>query len=77
MTHVIKGEFIFFVHSGIEDMKPLNLSDRDLLPGGISRQEHDTRLNRVNLETALAIEKLENINVNDMGKYLNGFRVLI
>ena len=74
LTHLIKGEFIFFVHPGIEeDMRPLNLSDRDLLPGGISRLEYETRLNRVNTETALAIRKLEDINASDMEMHLKWF----
>ena len=74
LTHMIKGEFIFFVHPGIEeDMRPLNLSDRDLLPGGISRLEYDTRLNRVNTETALAIGKLEDFNASDMEMHLEWF----
>ena len=74
LTHMIKGEFIFFVHPGIEeDMRPLNLSNRDLLPGGISRLEYDTRLNRVNIETALAIGKLEDNNASDMERLLKWF----
>ena len=74
LTHVIEGEFIFFVHPGIEeDMRPLNLSDRDLLPGGISRLEYDTRLNRVNTETALAIGKLEDNNASHMERLLEWF----
>ena len=67
LTHVIKGEFIFFVHPGIEeDMKPLKLSDRDKLPGGLTRQEYDTRMNRINMEIAIAIEELEARNATDM-----------
>ena len=55
LTHMIKGEFIFFVHPGIEDMRPLNLSDRDILPGGLTRQEYDSRMKR---ESTIAIEEL-------------------
>ena len=59
LTHWIEGEFIFFVHPGIEeDMRPLNLSDRDILPGGLTRQEYDSRMNRMERESPIAIEKL-------------------
>ena len=34
--NLIKGEFIFFVHPGIEEMSPLNLSERGILPGGFT-----------------------------------------
>ena len=60
LTHLMKGEFIFFVHPGIEeDMKPLKLSDRDILPGGLSRQEYDSRMNRMKRESTIKIEELE------------------
>ncbi|KAI6660224.1 hypothetical protein LOD99_10460 [Oopsacas minuta] len=63
MTHLIKGEFIFYVDPEIEeDMKPVNLSKRDLLPGGITRQEYDMRLNRLNMEYAIARDELETRN---------------
>ena len=71
LTHVIKGEFIFFVHPGIEeDMRPLKLSDRDILPGGLTRQEYDTRMNRVNTEIAIAMEELEARNASGMHEKL-------
>ena len=74
LTHLIKGEFIFFVHPGIEeDMRPLKLSDRDILPGGLTRQEYDTRINRVNTEIAIAIEELEARNAIDINKKLEWF----
>ena len=48
LTYLMKGKFIFFVHPGIEeDMRPLKLSDRDILPGGLTRQEYDSRMNRM------------------------------
>ncbi|KAI6657190.1 TNF receptor-associated factor 4-like isoform X1 [Oopsacas minuta] len=60
MTHLIEGEFIFYVDPEIEeDMKPVNLSKRDLLPRGITCQEYDMRLNRLNIEYAMARDELE------------------
>ena len=51
LIYLMKGEFIFFVHPGIEeDMRPLKLSDRDILPGGLTRQEYDSRMNRMKRE---------------------------
>ena len=48
LTHLIKGEFIFFVHPGIEeDTRPLKLSDRDILPVGLTRHDYDSRMNRM------------------------------
>ena len=74
LTHLIKGEFIFFVHPGIEeDMRPLKLSDRDILPGGLTRQEYDTRLSRVTTEIAIAIEELEARNAIGMHENLEWF----
>ena len=59
LTYLMKGEFVFFVHPGIEeDMRPLNLSDRDILPGGLTRQEYDSRMNRMKRESTTAIEEL-------------------
>ena len=58
LTHLIKGEFIFFVRPGIEeDMRPLKLSDRDILPGGLTRQEYDPIMNRLKRESTIAIEE--------------------
>ena len=77
MTHVIKGEFVFFVHEGImNDMKPLNLTKRDGLPGGLTKEEYSTRLNRVNMETALAIAELETRNACEMERKVNWFNEL-
>ena len=60
LTYLMKGEFIFFVHPGIEeDMRPLKLSDRDTLPGGLTRQEYDSRMNRMKMESTTAIEELK------------------
>ena len=60
LTYLMKGEFIFFVHPGIEeDMRPLKLSDRDILPGGLTRQEYDSRMNRMKKESKTAIEELK------------------
>ena len=60
LTHLIEGEFIFFVHPGIEeDMRPLNLSERDILPGGLTRQDYDSRMNRLYKESAAAVVKFE------------------
>ncbi|KAI6653446.1 hypothetical protein LOD99_3665 [Oopsacas minuta] len=65
MTHLIEGEFIFYVHPEIEeDMKSMNPSKRDLLPGGITRQEYDMRLNRLNMEHAIARDELETRNAD-------------
>ena len=65
LTYLTKGEFIFFVHPGIEeDMRPLKLSDRDILPGGLTRQEYDSRMNRMKRESAIAIEELKAKNYN-------------
>ena len=54
-------------------MRPLKLSDRDILPGGLTRQEYDTRLNRVNTEITIAIEELEARNAIDMAENLEWF----
>ena len=67
LTYLMKGEFIFFVHPGIEeDMRPLKLSDRDILPGGLTRQEYNSRMNRMKRESSIAIEKLKARNAEDM-----------
>ena len=67
LTYLMKGEFIFFVHPGIEeDMRPLKLSDRDILPGGLTRQEYDSRMNRMKRESTIAIEELKVKNARDM-----------
>ena len=67
LTHLIQGEFIFFVHKNIlEGMKSLNLSERDILPGGITQEEYDCRLNRLNMESASAIQNLENTNAKNL-----------
>ena len=51
LTYMMKGEFIFFIHPQInEDMKPLKVSDRDLLPGGLTRDEYNQRLGRMDNE---------------------------
>ena len=74
LTQMMKGEFIFFVHPGIEeDMRPLKLSDRDLLPGGLTRQVYNLRMNRVNLESTLAIEDLEVRNMSEFEMTLKWF----
>ena len=74
LTYLMKGEFIFFVHPGIEeDMKPLKLSDRDILPGGLTRQEYNSKMNRMNMESANAVEKLEDRNARDMERNLKWF----
>ena len=67
LTYLMKGEFIFFVHSGIEeDMRPLKLSNRDTLPGRLTRQEYDSRMKRMKRESTIAIEALKAKNVRDM-----------
>ena len=74
VTHMIEGEFIFFVHPRImEDMRPLNLSDRDILPGGLTRQDYNSRMNRINMESALAIEELEARTASGMETKLEWF----
>ena len=48
------------MHPGIEeDMRPLKLSDRDILPGGLTRQEYDSRMNRMKGESTIAIEEFK------------------
>ena len=67
LTYLMKGEFIFFIHAGIEeDMRPLKLSDRDILPGGLTRQKYNSRMNRMKRESAIAIEELKARNAEDM-----------
>ena len=76
LTYLMKGEFIFFVHPGIEeDMRPLKLSDRDTLPGGLTRQEYDSRMNRMKRESTIAIEELKAKNARNIKwelKWLEG-----
>ena len=74
LTYLMKGEFIFFVHPGIEeDMKPLKLSDRDIFPGGLTRKEYDSRMNRMNMESAIAIEELKARNAWGLKERLKWF----
>ena len=74
LTYLMKGEFIFFVHPRIEeDMKPLKLSDRDILPGGLTRQEYDSRMNRIERESAIAIEDLKDRNAEGLEEKLKWF----
>ena len=69
LTYLMKGEFIFFVHPGIEeDMRPLKLSDRDILPGGLTRQEYDSRMNRMKKESTIAMGKFKARNTRNMAK---------
>ena len=71
LTHLIKGEFIFFVHPGIEeDMRPLKLSDRDILPGGLTRQEYDSRMKK---GSTIAIENLKAMKARGMEEKLKWF----
>ena len=77
LTYLMKGEFIFFVHPGIEeDMRPLELSDRDILPGGLTRQEYDSRMNRMKRESTTTIEELKARNAEDMERKLKWFEDL-
>ena len=74
LTYLMKGEFIFFVHPGIEeDMRPLKLSDRDILPGGLTRLEYDSKMNRMKRESATAIEELKAKNARNMERKLKWF----
>ena len=74
LTYLMKGEFIFFVHPGIEeDMRPLKLSDRDILPGGLTRQEYDSRMNRMNMKITIAIGKFEVRNAWEVAKKIKWF----
>ena len=74
LTYLMKGEFIFFVHPGMEeDMRPLKLSDRDILPGGLTREEYDSRMNRMKRESTIAIEELKTKNARDMEGKLKWF----
>ena len=60
LTYMIQGEFIFFIHPQInEDMKPLTVSDRDLLPGGLTRDVYNKRLDRIKKESITAKEEME------------------
>ena len=60
LTHAIEGEFIFIVSPGLmEEMKPLETSEVDPLPGGLTRQEYDKRLMRLHEECVHTIEQLE------------------
>ena len=60
LTYMMKGEFIFFIHPQInEDMKPLKVSDRDLLPGGLTRDVYNQRLDRIINESITAKEEME------------------
>ena len=48
LNNIIETEFIFIVCPEVdEDMKPLVVSERDILPGGISRKEYNKRLGRI------------------------------
>ena len=74
LIYLMKGEFIFFVHPGIdEDMRPLKLSDRDILPGGLTRQEYNSRMNRMKTESTIAIGELKARNARDMERNLKWF----
>ena len=74
LTYLMKGEFIFFVHPGIEeDMRPLKLSDRDILPGGLTRLEYDSKMNRMKRESTTAIEELKAKNARNMERKLKWF----
>ena len=74
LTYLMKGEFIFFVHPGIEeDMRPLELSDRDILPGGLTRQEYDSRMNRMKRESTIAMGKFKARNAWEMEGKLKWF----
>ena len=74
LTYLMKGEFVFFVHPGIEeDMRPLKLSDRDILPGGLTRQEYDSRMNRMKRESTTAIEEVKARNAEGMEWKLKWF----
>ena len=64
MTHTIEGEFVFYVWPEVnEDMNPLILTDRDLLPGGLTRAVYNTRLERMRKEIKSAIGVWEDTNV--------------
>ena len=77
LIHLIKGEFIFYVYPEVEgDIKPLNLSERDILPGGITRQEYNTRLSRFKLDISFSIEKQGQRNASEMERKLEPFKRL-
>ena len=74
LTYLMKGEFMFFVHPGIEeDMRPLKLSDRDILPGGLTRLEYDSKMNRMKRESTTAIKELKAKNARNMERKLKWF----
>ena len=64
LTHIIEGEFVFYVHPGLmEEMKPLEPSEVDPLPGGLTRQDYDKRLMRLYEEYIPICEYLKAKNV--------------
>ena len=74
LAHLIEFEFIFFVYPELEeDMKPLRLSERETQPGGLTRQEYDSRMNRMKRESTIAIEKLKAKNAGGMERKLKWF----
>ena len=72
LIHMLENNFIFPVHPELmEEMRPLKLSDWDLLPGGISREEYDSRLKRMENESETAVQKLKNKAIEDLENKLN------
>ena len=71
----LEGNFVFSVCPELlEEMKPLKLSERETLPGGIAREEYDTRLDRIDKESTTALEELEARNVSEMEDKIEWFR---
>ena len=76
LTHLMKSEFIFFVRRGIEeDMRPLKSSDRDILPGGLTRQEYDSRMNRLKRVSTIAITESKLGNTYQWNGDRNGLKI--
>ena len=78
LTHKIKGEFVFFVCPELdEDIIPLIVCVRDLLPGGLTRKEYKKRLSRVEKEFELEEyrkkEAWERENMATIGKIIKWF----
>ena len=67
MAHIFRDKFIFFTHPGIEEeMKPLNLYERDTLPGRITQMEYLTRMGRLLMESTNVRAELEKRNATNM-----------
>ena len=74
LTHVIKGEFVFHVdRSLMEEMEPLEPWEINPLPGGLTREEYDTRLLRLYKDCEPIYQQLEARNVFGRDRKLDTF----